>query len=227
MDVNQDEFGLPQQQEPNLPPPGDERREVLAKRKDNLEQQIDERSGQTFSIDPSKLEPDREILHDLDDDGLTPRKADPNYKYCWIQCRHPVDHPSRMVEQKLAEKVRLPNGDVIRPWQVVKGGDPDAAGFRISAENTVVIGDVLLMRCRKDHYALLELRKRRTAHERSFGTDSALVDLALSAGTEAGAAAYNKHFSNANQTLFGNEFQMRLDNALRTGTIPGMEINRR
>lgn len=226
MDVTQNEFGIPQPIQPNLPPPGDERREVLAARQDQLDQQIDEKSQQTFAVDPSKMEPDPEILGDIQKGFLDPPNADPNFKYAWTQCRHPVDHPSRMVESKLQERLQV-NGQWIHPWQVVMGTDPDAKGLRISAENTCVIGDVLLMRCRKDYYALLEAERRRKTLERYYSADSGLVEVAMSAGAQGGEQAYNKYRDDANQSLFGNEFKMKLDNALRTGTLPGVHLNRR
>lgn len=224
--VQLNEFGQPVQVSPNLPPPGDERREVLAERTDQLAQEIDQKSNQTFAVDPAAMEPDNEILNEIDKGFLYPPSADPKFQYNWIQCRHPVDHPSRMVETKLAEKVKV-NGKWIRPWKVVMGNDLDAKGLRISAENTCVIGDVLLMRCRKDHYALLEMEKRRKTLERSYGTDSSLVDMALSYNAAGGEAAYSKYKEDANFTLHGNAFKMKLDNMVRTGNIPGLEINRR
>ncbi|HDZ26658.1 hypothetical protein LCGC14_0690100 [marine sediment metagenome] len=224
--LNQDEFGLPQPIEPNLPPPGDERQEVLKKRTDQLEEQIDQKSNESFAVDPSKMEPDNEILNDIDKGFLYPPCADPKFEYAWTQCKHPVDHPSRMVEIRLAEKIKV-NGEWKHPWSVVMGNDPDAKGFKVSAENTCTIGDVLLMRCRKDHYALLELAKRRKSLERQYGTDSSLVEVALSCNAAGGEAAYNKYKNDANFSLFGNEFKMKLDNALRTGNLPGMQINRR
>ena len=224
--VQLDEFGRPVQVSPNLPPPGDARQEVLKQRTDQLEEEIDQKSNQFIGVDSSKMEPDNEILNDIDKGFLHPPCADPKFEYTWVQCKHPVDHPSRMVEIKLAEKIKV-NGEWKRPWQVVMGNDPDAKGFKVSAENTCTIGDVLLMRCRKDHYALLTLEKRRKTLERSYGTDSALVDMALSYNAAGGEAAYSKYKDDANFSLFGNEFKMKLDNALRTGNLPGMQINRR
>lgn len=219
MVLGQDEFGNPIQQEPNLPPAGYKREEELSRRQDQLDQQLDEKSQQSYAIDPSKMEPDREILNDLDKGFLTPPNADPNYKYAWIQCRHPVDHPSRMVETKLQERVKV-NGEWIRPWKVVKGTDSDGQGLPHTAENTCTIGDVLLMRCRKDHHALLDLEHRRKSYERYYSTDSNLVEVALQYGAAAGEDAYNKYRDNAN-------FKTKLDNALRTGTLPGVQFNRR
>lgn len=224
--VQLDEFGRSVEVSPNLPPPGDERQEVLKKRTDQLEEQIDQKSEQSFAIDPSKMEPDNEILKDIDKGFLHPPCADPKFEYAWVQCKHPEDHPSRMVETKLAEKVKV-GGKWIRPWAVVMGDEPDAKGLKKSAENTCTIGDVLLMRCRKDHYALLEMAKRRKSLERQYGTDSSLVEVALSYNAAGGEAAYNKYKDDANFSLFSNEFKMKLDNALRTGNLPGMQIPRR
>ncbi len=224
--VQLDEFGRPVQVEPNLPPPGNERQEVLKKRTDQLEEQIDQKSDQFLAVDPAKMEPDNEILNDIDKGFLYPPSADPNFEYNWVQCRHPVDHPSRMVEIKLSEKIKV-GGKWVRPWKVVMGTDPDSKGLKISAENTCTIGDVLLMRCRKDHYALLTLEKRRKTLERTYGTDSALVDIALSHNTTGGEEAYSKYKQDANFSLFGNALKMKLDNMVRTGNIPGLEINRR
>lgn len=224
MDVT-NEFGLTQEQQESLPPPGDERREVLKARTDNLEQQIDEKTDH-YAIDPAALEVDREIRNDLDKGYLDPSDSDPAYKYAWVQCKHPEDHPSRMVELKLAEKVQIPDGTWVRPWEVVGSNHKEAPKLQ-QTDGSRRIGDTLLMRCRKDYYALMELAKRKLTHQRNYGTDSGLVELAMRAGTEAGAATYNKYKSDANQSLFGNELQMRLDQAIRTGTLPGMEINRR
>jgi hypothetical protein len=227
MDIAQDQFGLPQQSvDPKLPPAGYKREEELKVRMDNLQQQIDERSEQTLAADPAALRPEREILNELDKGHLSISDADPNYHYAWVQCLHPADHPSRMVERKKAETVQLPDGSWVRPWEVIGSAHKEAQECK-KADGTRRIGDVLLMRCRKDHYALLELSQRRKVHERNYGIDSDLVELALANDTEAGALTYNKYRDNANYHLRDKTFQTELDRRIRSGTLPGFEMNRR
>ena len=100
-------------QEPTLPPPGDERREVLAARTDVLEEEIDKKSKDTFAVDPSKLEVDREVRYELDKGELDVSDKDPEYVYKWVQCESPRSNPSRLISQLQYRRVKV-NGTCIR-----------------------------------------------------------------------------------------------------------------
>lgn len=137
-----------------LPPAGDEQREVLKKRKDTLEEKAEKLAEQaeTYRFDPSAFEIENEIAQHFN--ALAVTDAQPGYRYCWVNF---MSTHGRGVTYKLAKRV---GGKAV--WEVVRGDMPENKENE-SADGTRRIGDVLLMRAREelalalDHY---EERKR-------------------------------------------------------------------
>lgn len=128
---------------PDLPPAGDERREVLSKRKDELDELAEELAGdvEAGKIDPSKYEPINEILQHLDSSEVTGRL--PEYEYLW---------------QFTGRSGFFVRKSQIDGWEVVQGDMPEAKELKgIGADTTRHWGDCILMRIRKD----LALRNQR------------------------------------------------------------------
>lgn len=134
------------QLKPTLPPPGDERREELAKRSDELDALAEELAGdvEAGKIDPSKFQPINEILQHLDSSEVSGRL--PEYEYVW---------------QATARSGYFIRKSQIEGWEVVQGDMPEAKELKgIAADTTRHWGDCILMRIRKD-LALRNARRDR------------------------------------------------------------------
>jgi len=197
--------------EPDLPPAGYKREEVLAARTDILEEEIDKKSKDTLAIDPSKLEVDREIRHELDKGELDVTDADPSYVYRWVQCDRPLSNPARMVDLLRYKSVTY-NGTRYPTWEVVRGEMKEACEKK-TALGTRKIGDTMLMRCHKNTYKIIEDEERRKRTNRQFGIDDRLIQLAESAGTKAGQQVYVDH---------GGRGSSEMDLNIDTGNIPNI-----
>lgn len=213
------------QGDPTLPPAGYTRDEALKARTDQLQQQIAQQPEQ-YSIDPSKIEPIREIQYEIEHNMLDVPNRQPGYVYRWVQCQYPSTSPGLKVQEALVRRIRI-NGASHPAWEVVTGNHPEASGMSVTAENTIRIGDTILMRCRKDIHAVIELETRKKNHLVTYGTDANMVQLAEELTrkgypTSAGHKAYNKYFNDANQVLRTSESE--LDRMIRNGTLPGLQV---
>ena len=171
-----DEVEQPEKRRPKDIVPGHERREAAKKIKDQLEEEAEVLSDElgTMALDPSKLEPDHEILQVLVKQKGTISNADPGYEYCWVRYRSDRGPSGLQVDQKLTWEVPDKDGGTVPVWEVVSGTMKeawerrDASGYR-------VIGDTLLMRARKDRYDAL-MRYLEWQHERRIGTDAQTIE---------------------------------------------------
>lgn len=155
-----------QQGPSKLPPSGYERDEELKRRDDDLEEAAETLSNdrEHYSVSPKAFQKDRELQYLLDTyNELEVSNPDPAYVYCWVQ------HGSHglFVKLKLAEK-----------WEVVQGEMEESVELKgIGADTTRKIGDVILMRIRKDFFKAI-LRRRKAASERRMQTiDANLLGL--------------------------------------------------
>lgn len=123
-----------------LPPAGHARKETLAKRKDQLEEKADQMAGQveTGPINPKAFEVDRELAGRFDE--LQVVNADPGYAYKWVQ----IDYPSN-------SRGKMARMETIQGWEVVTGDMPEAPDLK-QADGTRRLGDVILMRMRRDRF---------------------------------------------------------------------------
>lgn len=144
--------------DPNLPPAGYERDEELRRRQDNLEQAAEQLADtmETGSIDPHKLEVENELAEHFDE--LKVSNQLPEYHYCWVNSGFYM----RFVKAKLARK-----------WEIVQGDMPEAQELKGMMGDTVRrLGDVILMRIRKDLW-IMEERARRVRQQNFEGSDKA------------------------------------------------------
>ena len=148
-----------------LPPAGHARKEVLKKRKDTLEHKAEEMAGQVEvgAIDPKSFEVSREIGGRFDE--LQVVGALPQYAYKWVQIDYPTNSRGKMA--------RL---ETINGWEVVTGDMPEAPDLR-QADGTRRLGDVILMRIRRDRFEKLqsEAEQRRVNVQR--GVTSGLQEM--------------------------------------------------
>ena len=133
----------------DLPEPGDARREVLSERGDALEQRNEELGQDRGRIDPSKLRVENELAQHFNE--LEVSNQDPAYVYAWVQ----AGFYGRFIKAKLS-----------RSWEVVQGDMQEAVELKgMGADTTRRLGDVILMRCRKDIYK--RLMRQEDAHRRA------------------------------------------------------------
>lgn len=126
----------------NLPPAGYERKEELRKREDELQQKAEEAAEGVIAIDPSKLEPDREIQYKLHHGGGVTEvtKAKPGWHYVWAcDKQHGFD---------IVNKMR-------QGYEVVQGKDPEAQEYK-DVDTKRRLGDTILMRIPLDKYEKIE-----------------------------------------------------------------------
>ena len=210
------------QGESALPPPGDARQEILKERKDDLQQRGETMAGQLDlnAIDPSKIQPEREILSLID--SLQVNQRQPAYEYKWVQDKWPSNASALEVRRTLAIHVRV-NGAVRPAWEIVKGDMPEAPELK-DVLGTRRLGDCVLMRCRKDIYALLQQREKLKRDQRVLGVTAGLDEIGEYAGRVGGGrtghGAYERSKvmdSLQSKNIAGQQF----DNMVREGNIPG------
>lgn len=173
---------------PNLPPAGYQRDEELKQRTDNLQQQGEMRveQEQRFSIDPSKMAPIREIRHNMS--ALNVTNKVPGYEYCWVNFKTPVDTPGLAIQQKQSIEVYNYQTRAYEPvWEVVHGGMPECINRKgIGADTTRRLGDVLLMRAKKNAYDALIKYQGEQRGRQILADEATLMDLGEKANRKAG-----------------------------------------
>jgi hypothetical protein len=201
----------------DLPPAGAERNEVLAERKDALEQAAEETAAalETETIDPDKFKIENEIAQNFDPATtmLKVSNADPTQRYCWVYSgMHGL-----MVTQKQIEG-----------WLVVQGNDEEALEHKgIGADTTRRVGDTLLMKIPLDKFLIIDRRNRERAarfNEEKSGISDEARRLAKKYGIpiyqdgEVDARTLKRMMTNANaQKIAGRT----TDKLIRQGRMPG------
>jgi len=146
----------PTRSDPRLPSAGHSRNEELKEREDNLAEEAETRAAkeERFAIDPAKLKPDNEIVQNFDQfNELAVSNTDDSYVYCWVN----AGYHGLFVKLKMAEH-----------WEVVQGEMQEAVEHKgLAADTTRRVGDVILMRIRKDYYKKI-LRHRKAKSERNL-----------------------------------------------------------
>lgn len=201
---------------PDLPPPGYERNETKAQRTDALQEAAETQPIEKEAFDPSRFRLDNEIASKFN--SLEVSGALNDHVYCWVR-RQPPGDP---VREKLAIRVRdTQTGYMVPTWEVVHGAMPEATECTLLGQR--VIGDVLLMRCRKDKYAAIRQYEEWKAARRLTGADATLADEAAKRGMQMRSV----ELADPQQTITAAEVQRHMlgkqyDQAMREGTIPGM-----
>ena len=226
----------PQQQVPqtNLPPPGYQREEELKQRTDNLQQQGEVKAAQEqrFTMDPSKLQPIREIRHNMSALNVTPKVA--GYEYCWVNFKSPSDTPGLTIQQKQAHQVyNYQSQSWEAVWEVVHGNMPECAHRKgIGADSTRRLGDVLLMRAKKENYDSLVRYQQEQNNRRLQADEAAFVDEVerVNSKTRGGLTAHphghpgfmsSAGRQNARGTISNVPAPDELDWQLKSGRLPG------
>lgn len=204
---------------------GDKRREAMKRSQDELDEAGERRANanETVRFDPSKLKVDYEIVQNLNHLDVT--GAQDEYRYCWVRFKSDAGTP--LIDHKLTLSVRV-DGRVIPCWEVVSGDMPEAKE-RNAVDNTRRIGDVMLMRCRREIYEALQKAEEIKAQRRMLGAVSDLEAF----GQSAKARKYGMRVITDQQEIAElaqggrrGVGQRPTDEQLRRGTVPGAEIGR-
>lgn len=162
--------------EPNLPPAGYQRDEELAKRTDILNEQGEKIYADVGKIDPSVLEADPEIRRDI------------AMNYLEIGLEHAV------YSTKWVNYVNLQGQKV---WEAKADGwimatvteFPEARDLR-KADNSIRVGDVLLMFIRKDEHLKLLQREDKKRLRQQYGIEAEIHDLANATNRKYGTQVF-------------------------------------
>jgi len=213
----------------SAPPPGYNRNEALRKQADALARQAEELLGQieVGTADPAKLKVDREVRAAINEyNEVYVSNADTNYKYAWVFRDPHGEYGGRAVRKMQA-----------LGWEVVKGDMPEAQEHN-HIEGRVV-ADCLLMRCRLDHWMVLQKRDRLLRQAQQAGVYANLYDVADQAGVRVWGGEGQDIPDFVNQAVSGQADQRRaralgqyhrlnssgaIDRMLRQGAIPGVPI---
>lgn len=195
---------------PTLPPAGDERREELRRREDALAEQAESASAAGGAIDPKALAVENELAEHFNE--LAVSKQDPAYVYKWEQ----AGFYGRFMKASLA-----------RGWEVVQGDMEEAVELKgIGADTTRRLGDVILLRCRKDIYKRIKLQEE--AHRKAVesGVTTELEELgARAAGLGVKVHNFDAMSPESQKRMFGRQMAMgQVDRAIRSGQMPGVPI---
>lgn len=216
----------------SLPPPGDEQREVLRRRREDLEKYAEQLADNAIAMKKDLFDVDREIRDPLAN-ALT--NLLPGYSYCLVCTR--LD--GKDVWQKKSEG-----------WEVVSGNHPEAPNLRVKEDGTRRIGDTILMRATDEQYVKIKAAEFHRARMREAAVSSEIIqkgeDLArktdgavnlvmnpadrktphgsLLQVMERRSGARRRHPASASprQQAIDQQAQEGVDSMLRDGTIPGM-----
>ena len=219
---------------PQQIPAGYKREEQQAKNHDVLQQKVEEMStaGGVESLNPKALKEDREILGLIVEGNLDIPGALSEYVYKWVQCRIPKDSPGMKVREALTMrmKVRSPAGQVqiIPCWERVTGDMPECPDLK-DAEGSRVLGDTLLVRCKRDVYALIQEQERKLNKQRAASAEVSMVDTAQMINQKAGRPLIFGGVDTYDQRFGEGETNSRvreLNQQLKDGSVPGLDIRR-
>ena len=202
---------------PGLPPAGHQRNEELKRRDDQLAQAAEETAQATGieAIDPEVLKVESEIASQMDELYVTNRQ--PDYEYCWVNFDAPSSARGLMVKRKLAQ----------RGWEVVTGDMPEAKEVKDVTGNRRV-GDVILMRIKKDRFAQLQRQEAEAAARFSSSAHSTLQQLGekyrnkgviVHTPENMDPALLKRMESHARGAMAAGQ---KLDQSLRDGTVEGL-----
>lgn len=152
---------------PNLPPAGYERDEELKQREDALQEQAELAAEQVDvgRANPKVFHVDNELAQWFDE--LDVNGAQDEYAYSWT----PTHTYGRFVQQKL-----------YKGWEIVQGDMPEARALK-HTDTTRKLGDVILMRIKKDRKAMLDKREDYKRAQQELGVSAQLQELADRYGT--------------------------------------------
>ena len=151
---------------PNLPPAGHERDELLKRRTDELEQRAEEiaATNEVGTIPEKVFRPDREIRAAITRNYLDIGTDHPYLKVKWVNY---VNQHGTMIWQAKADG-----------WRVATSKEFPEAADLVREDNTIRVGDVMLMCIEMDRHLMLEQREARKRQRQQYGVEAEIHDLA-------------------------------------------------
>lgn len=110
------------------------------------------------------LEKDREIQHDIEQDYMSIGTDHPLYAVCWVNY---TNVNGQMVWNKKA-----------RGWRVATALEFPDAKYLLREDNTIRVGDCLLMFIRKDYHLKFIRREEEKRLRQQYGSEAAITALA-------------------------------------------------
>ena len=201
-------------------PAGDARREAMREAEDTLAEAAEAASDERGAIDPRAFKIENEIARYFNE--LEVSNPDPAYQYRWVQ----AGFHGRFI--KMAQTERVPEGGGLAPcWEVVQGDMPECMELRgPAADTTRRLGDVILMRCRKDRF--LKLQRMRDARRAALqsGSTTELEELGrqyrhrgVIIHTNLGDA-----MAEGRGTLLRQQGLQMVSDMIREGSVPGLGV---
>lgn len=158
---------------PNLPPAGDARRDTLARNADTLAEAADAMPD-VGKIPESAFEPDREIRADIDRGYMEIGVSHPIYKFKWVN--YASLNGQKVWEAKSQKwEIAAPSHFANYPDSDI---DRDMAESMLKADNTIRVGDVLLMAMRIDLYERTRQAEEQKRLAQQYGLESDVYTLA-------------------------------------------------
>lgn len=207
---------LARQADQELPEPGHARREAQKRRQETLEQQIARLADKMLSgeIDEKELEICNEIASKTQ--YLAVHGAKPDYVYGWVSTNRHSQHVQAAKAQG---------------WEVVQGDDPEALELKgMDGGTTRRLGDVLLMRIKKDVYIVIKAQEQLKTKRVQQASASTLVEMGMKYRDQGFSVRPYQMDSFAGPEIRPHRLSTQgsaleqMDAALRAGTVPGLEI---
>ena len=210
-----------------LPPAGHARDEELKRRTDNLEEQAAEQYANVGSISQKSLEPDREIRAAIARSYLEIGINHPFLKVKWVNY---ISNHGSMVWSAKADG-----------WQIATVQDFPEARELVREDNTIRVGDVMLMAIRMDRHLQIEEREKNKRLRQQFGVEAEIHDLADKVNRKEGREVFKNintpEINGMDDKLMGTIEQRaarhsaakrtalkHLGNRMKQGVIPGVPI---
>lgn len=197
-------------------PSGDARREEEKRRADEFAQKTEEASSslEVAAANSAALEVESELAQYFDE--LDVSNQDPNYHYSWVN-GSPMFY-GRFIQKKLAQR-----------WELVSGNMNEAQELR-TADGTRRLGDVVLMRIRKEYKARIDAAAEEKRKRARLGIYANFLETARK-GEKYGASVHI--MDNMDPALFekmSRNAQAKsragrtMDGWMRQGRMPGVTL---
>ena len=198
---------------PDLPPPGDARREELKQRADALEERAEKQFGESGSIDPEKLEIDQDIASILAPNLniLAVTDQQPGWRYKWVYT---------------GQNGVFLSAAKLQGWIVVQGDSPEAEDLKW-VDSTRKLADTILMKIPEAKYQLIIAKDRQARRLQQEGVLSEIEEMG------AKTKGVIVHSGRTNPALLRQMQQraqaqsiatQRFNQMLRQGSVPGSKF---
>lgn len=208
-------------------PAGHKRKAALSRVRDEQEEDLDGKEVAARALKDIKI--DGEIVSNFNSGHVS--NANPAFEYKWARYVKPFGGVAP-VDYDLTLTLRTTSHGVLRVWEKVNGAMVEAMEHR-EVDGTRKVGDTMLIRCRKDIYALLRRWEEEKVQARTQSPANALQTLGDRTGIPVRVQdiAVSKRgyedpaMQRALKHAAANEIANRqLDQKIREGRVDGLEI---